>query len=291
MSELRDFYYLDSKLTDSYLAQIEDGLITYKHEKKINSNPDSSFEISSGKLGEVLSSTLGIPLPDFSYTRSSKTENIHIEEIKSSNEISRFSRLTRYLEPVMIEVEEKKNREFWNGMLENQFFKFECEIKVSSLYMLTHFTRQLGKPSLFIPENSEELDKYVEHSELIEDKKSQNIVLKPEFSLDENKYFFVSEIKKRFLDEDIELIDLNNTKFTVIGKIDKKIGASGKEIIFDLTESGMLNVMRSKEIKQFIKDINRDSKDPMMRQFRVSEQDIYATKPAIIFKPLALYKR
>ena len=52
----------------------------------------------------------------------------------------------------------------------------------------------------------------------------------------------------------------------------------------------MINVMRSKDIKQFIKLFNQSIGDSMMRPFLATEQDIYATKPAIIFKPLALYK-
>lgn len=222
MSELRDFYYLDTKLTDSYLAQIEDGLINYKYEKKIDNQPSNSFEISSGKLGEILSSTLGIPLPDISYTRDGKSKNIHIEEVKSSSEISKFSRLIRYLDPVLIDIKEKENKEFWSQMSENQFIKFECEIKVSNLYLFTNFTKGLGKPSIFNSGNDEKFNDFVKHSELIENQKLQNIILKPEFSTDKNKYYFVSEIKKRFLDEDVELKDLNKEKFTVIGKIDKK---------------------------------------------------------------------
>lgn len=290
MGELRDFYYLDSKLTENYLAQVEDGLTQYKYENKLSDNPNHSFEISSGKLGEILSSTLGVQLPEFSYRRDGKTENVRIEEFKTSNDTSQFSRLARYLEPAMIDLKEKKDRDFWSQLSENQFIKFDCELKVSNIYLFTNFTKEIGKPSLFNPNNDEDSKEYVKHSEIIENKKIQKVILKPDFSPDKDKYYFVSEIKKRFLDEDIELKDLNTEKFTVIGKIDKKIGASEKEIIFDLTDMGMLKVMNSKDIKQFIKQFNKSSNDPMMAQFFATEQDVYATKPAMKFKPLALYK-
>ncbi len=290
MSELREFYYLDSKLSGNYLTQIEDGLTQYKYENKMEGSPNHSFEISTGALGEILSSTLGVPLPDFSYRRDGKSEKIKIEEFKTLNEVSQLSRLVKYLEPAMIDLKEKLDRESWGQLSENQFIKFDCELKVSNLYLFTEFTRKLGKKSIFNPGNDEQFNEYVDHAETIEDKKSQKIILKPNFSPDNNKYYFVSEIKKRFLDEDVELKDLNTEKFTVIGKIDKKIETSEKEIVFDLTETGMLEVMRSKEIKQFIKQFNQSIDNPMMTKFFSTEQDIYAIKPAMKFKPLALYK-
>src|SRR5699024_8383810 len=240
LGELREFYYLDSKLSKNYLAQIEDGLIKYKYENKVNDKPNHSFEISTGKMGEVLSSALGIPVPEFSYHRDGKLEKVKIEEFKTLNEVSQFSRLVRYLEPAMINIKERMDRESWNQLSENQFIKFDCELKVSNLYLFTNFTRNLGQPSIFNPGNGEEFNEYVKHSEVIENKKSQKIIIKPDFSPNENKCYFVSDIKKRFLDEDVELRDLNTDKFTVVGKIDKKIDASEKEIVFDLTEIGIM---------------------------------------------------
>lgn len=290
MNELREFYYLDNKLSENYLSQIEDGLIKYKYENKMSEKPNHSFEISTGKLGEILSNTLGIPLPDLSYHRDSKSEKVLIEEFKTSNEVSQFSRLVRYLEPAMTYIKERIGRESWEQLSENQFIKFDCELKVSNLYLFTNFTKSIGQPSIFNPGNDEEFNEYVKHSEIIENKKSQKVILRPDFSPDINKNYFVSDIKRRYLDEDIELKDLNTEKVTVIGKIDKIIDASEKEIIFDLTEMGIMQVMRSKEIKQFIKQFNQKSDSPRMKSFSATEQDVYATKPAMIFKPLALYK-
>ncbi|WP_077324762.1 DUF6414 family protein [Virgibacillus siamensis] len=290
MGELREFYYLDSKLSGDYLTQIEDGLTQYKYENRVDGKPNHTFEISSGQLGEILSSTIGIPLPDFSYRRGGKNEMVKVEEFKTLNEISQFSRLVRYLEPAMIDLNATRDREFWSQLSENQFIKFDCELKVSNLYLFTNFTKGIGKQSIFNSGDDEEFNEYVKHSEAIEDKKSQKIIIKPDFSPDKNKYYFVSEIKKRFLEEDTELKDLDTERVTVIGKIDKKIDVSEKEIVFDLTETGILEVMRSKEIKQFIKQFNKDADNPITAKFYATEQDIYATKPAMKFKPLALYK-
>ncbi len=290
MNELREFYYLDSKLSGNYLTQIEDGLTQYKYENNLEGDPNHSFEISTGALGELLSTTLGLPLPDLSYQREGRTKKVNIEEFKTLNEVTQFSRLVNYLEPAILELKEKKDRDFWGDLTENQFIKFECKVKLSSLYLFTDFTRKFGKKSMFNPGNDADFDEYVEHSEIIENKKSQKILLKPNFSPDINRYYFVSEIRKRFLDDDISLTDLNDDTFTVIGKIDKKIAASEKEIVFDLSETGMLEVMRSKDIKQFLKEYNKTNDNPMMSKFLATEEDIYATKPAMVFKPLAIYK-
>lgn len=291
LGEFRDFYYLDNKLSDNYLAQIEDGLIKYKNENEIKNKPNHSFEISTGKLGELLSSVLGTPLPDLSYTREGKSEEITIEDFKISNETSRFSRLLKYLDPAMIDIKEEKNRDFWNKLSDNQFIKFNCELKLSNLYLFTDFTRRIGQPSIFnIEGENKDFDDYVKHSEIIESQKKHKIILKPDFSPNKDKYYFVSEFKKRFFDEDIELKDLNTVKLTVIGRIDKRIDISEKEIVFDLSEAGMVQMMGRKYIKEFINNFNKNNNNPIMKQFLISEQDIYATKPAMIFKPLALYK-
>ncbi|MFG6120915.1 DUF6414 family protein [Thalassobacillus sp. B23F22_16] len=290
MNELREFYYLDSKLSGNYLTQIEDGLTHYKYEHNLENGSNHSFEISTGALAELLSTTLGVPLPDVSFRRDGKSKKVNTEEFKTLNEVSQFSRLINYLEPAILTLNKKIDREFWGKLIENQFIKFECTIKISSLYLFTDFTRKLGKKSIFNPETTDDFNEYVEHSEIIENKKSQKVLLKPHFSPDINRYYFVSEIRKRFLDDDISLVDLNNCTFTVLGKIDKKLDHSEKEIVFDLTETGLLEIMRSKDIKQFLKKFNKDNDNPLMSKFLATEEDVYATNPTMIFKPLAIYK-
>lgn len=290
LGELREFYYLDHKLSENYLSQIEDGLIQYKHENIISDKPNQSFEISTGNLGDILYNTLGIPLPRMTYSREGESENIKVEEYKVSNEISQFSRLVKYLDPAITNINEPMSRESWNELFENQFIKFECELNVSNLYLFTNFTKTFGQPTMFNKHNDDEFNEYVRHSELIESKKSQKIILRPNYSPDITKHYFIADIKRRYLAEDIELKDLNNEKMTVIGKIDKKIQGSEKEIIFDLSEMGLMQTMNSKEIKRFIKQFNQKSNNSIMRRFHCTEQDIYGTKPAINFKPIAIYK-
>ena len=224
------------------------------------------------------------------YSREGESENIKVEEYKVYNKVSQFSRLIKYLDPAITNINEPMSRDFWNQLSENQFIKFECELNVSNLYLFTNFTKNIGQPSIFNKRNDDKLNEYVRHSELIESKKSQKIILRPNYSPDITKYYFIADIKRRYLDEDIELKDLNNEKVTVIGKVDKKIEGSEKEVIFDLSEMGLMQTMNSKEIKQFIKQFNQKCSNPMMRRFHSSEQDIYGTKPAINFKPIALYK-
>src|SRR5699024_9238297 len=160
----------------NYLSQIEDGLIQYKHENIISDKPNQSFEISTGNLGDILYNTLGIPLPRMTYSREGESENIKVEEYKVSNEISQFSRLVKYLDPAITNINEPMSRESWNELFENQFIKFECELNVSNLYLFTNFTKTFGQPTMFNKHNDDEFNEYVRHSELIESKKSQKII-------------------------------------------------------------------------------------------------------------------
>ena len=291
MGELREFYYLDSNLCQSYLKQIEDGLIQYHYEEKIEGEPKHSFEISTKALGSLLESTLGIPVPEISYSRDGKDKKIRIEEFKMQDEISQFSRLTRYLEPVLLSISGEKDREFWSNIQTNQFVKFDCSVKLSNLYLFSDFTRRLGQQSLFFTGDNSKFNEYVKHAEAIDSKKTHRIILKPDFSPDDSRYIFVSDIRKKYLEEYIELTDLNEDNFTVIGKVDKILKSSEKEIIFDLTETGILDVMRSKEIKDFLKKYNSMiKKDRKMSKLLASEQDIYVVKPAIIVRIIAMYK-
>lgn len=291
MKELREFYYLDSRLTANFLSQIEDGLIQYKLEDMDKNSPNHSFEISTGALGEVLQSFLGIPVPDLSFTREGKSVTVKTSEIKAHDKVSQFSRLSNYLEPVLPELDSSFTIDDWNSLLPNQFLKFRCTIKLSSLYMFSDFTRRLGGVSLFFDQNNDPtFSSYVQHTELIESKRKHKFILKPDFLPNSPKHYFVSEIQKAFLEEGIELTDLNNEEFLVLGRVERKLAPSEKEIIFDLTETGMLEVMRSKEIKQFIEAFNKNANNPLTNKFRATVEDVYATQPTILFRPIAIYK-
>lgn len=289
MKELREFYYHDSRLTANFLSQIEDGLIQYKFEDKDSQSPNHSFEISTGAFGEMLQNFLGIPVPDLSYTREGKSVTVKTSEIKAQDKVSQFSRLSNYLEPILPELESSFSTDDWNELLPNQFLKFKCTVKLSTLYMFSEFTRRLGNSPLFNQENDPNFSSYIQLAELINSSRKHKLILKPHFS-NNPKYFFVSEIQKSFLEEGIELTDLNNEEFLVLGRVERKLGPSEKEIIFDLTETGMLEVMSSKEIKQFIEVFNRQTNNPLTKRFRATIVDVYATRPAILFKPIAIYK-
>ena len=291
MKELREFYYHDSRLTANFLSQIEDGLIQYKLEDMDKHSPNHSFEISTGALVEVLQSFLGIPVPDLSFAREGKSVTVKTSEIKAHDKVSQFSRLSNYLEPILPELDSSFTIDDWNSLLPNQFLKFRCTIKLSSLYMFSDFTRRLGGASLFYNQsNDPTFSSYVQHAELIESKRKHKFILKPDFLSNSPKHYFVSEIQKSFLEEGIELTDLNNEEFIVFGRIERKLAPSEKEIIFDLTETGILEVMRSKEIKKFIEAFNKNASNPLTNKFRATVDDVYATRPTILFRPLAIYK-
>lgn len=291
MKELREFYYHDNRLSANFLSQIEDGLIQYNLVDKDNQSPNHSFEISTGALGEMLQNVLGVPVPELSYTRKGKSVSVKISEIKVHDKVSQFSRLANYLEPILPEIDSTFTIDDWNKLLPNQFLKFRCTIKLSTLYMFTNLMRKLGRSPLFFnQDNDPAFSSYVQHAELIDSNHKHKLILKPDFLAKNPKCFFVAEIQKSFLEEGIELTDLDNEEFIVIGRVERKLGLSEKEIIFDLTETGMLEVMGSKEIKQFIEEFNKKTNNPLTNKFRVSVEDVYTTRPAMLFRPIAIYK-
>ncbi|EOQ21034.1 hypothetical protein KQ1_05141 [Bacillus cereus BAG3O-1] len=288
ISELKDYYYLDERTLNSYVSAIEDGVVKTIQSSVNNSSPKWNFNISTGELQKVLAA-MGIPIPSAGIQRDGKTNSISINQTRESTPQSLFSRLEKYLEPAMQSLE-GFDKETWNQLEEGQFVKFFSEVELSKGYEMGSFLSKVGdfldlardlNIDLEGTEGAGEIDNAVKYGNKAIDKKTHKVLLKPIGSPDSSKYFFVSGMNIKFLDIDLE--ELPENTYTVVGRVERILKPGEKYTIFDPTLSGMSTALN----RQQLRVQSRSNPD---NGFNLTQKDMFATKPAIVLKPIAIYK-
>ncbi|WP_267377587.1 hypothetical protein [Bacillus sp. GM_Baccil_2] len=288
ISELKDYYYLDERTLNSYVSAIEDGVVKTIQSSVSNSSPKWNFNISTGELQKVLAA-MGIPIPSAGIQRDGKTNSISINQTRESTPQSLFSRLEKYLEPAMQSLE-GFDKETWNQLEEGQFVKFFSEVELSKGYEMGSFLSKVGdfldlardlNIDLEGTEGVGEIDNAVKYGNKAIDKKTHKILLKPIGSPDSSKYFFVSGMNIKFLDIDLE--ELPENTYTVVGRVERILKPGEKYTIFDPTLSGMSKAIN----RQQLRAQSRSNPD---NGFNLTQRDMFAMKPAIVLKPIAIYK-
>ncbi|PFI32200.1 hypothetical protein COI53_08555 [Bacillus thuringiensis] len=288
ISELKDYYYLDERTLNSYVSAIEDGVVKTIQSSVSNSSPKWNFNISTGELQKVLAA-MGIPIPSAGIQRDGKTNSISINQTRESTPQSLFSRLEKYLEPAMQSLE-GFDKETWNQLEEGQFVKFFSEVELSKGYEMGSFLSKVGdfldlardlNIDLEGTEGVGEIDNAVKYGNKAIDKKTHKVLLKPIGSPDSSKYFFVSGMNIKFLDIDLE--ELPENTYTVVGRVERILKPGEKYTIFDPTLSGMSTAIN----RQQLRAQSRSNPD---NGFNLTQRDMFAMKPAIVLKPIAIYK-
>jgi len=285
IGSLKDFYYLDRRTLENYVSSIEDGIETEKQTILGENKANWSASLSTGELQKVLVA-MGIPIPEATVKREGKGKTVTINKTQQPTTSSLYTRLEAYLEPA-IQYLHGFDKEIWSQLKEGQFVKFNSNVELSKGYEYSTMFAQVGEflnlaREIDIPletmETDSNLESAVKYGEKALGKKIHQVLMKPEGSPNPLKYYFAGGLNVEFLE--IDLIDLPNNTYTIVGRIEKILQAGEEHTIFDPTLTGITQTLNREQ--------RRSQKDQLPTGLK--EKDMYATKPAIVIRPLVLYK-
>jgi len=277
MFSLRDFQYLDERTVRRYLFSIEEGLVKEVMETDIAGKPNWEFDVSLGGLQKLLMSA-GIPIPNMGVKRTGKTDKVSVQITKESTIDSQFDKLFKYLEPAF-QYLEGFDPSIWSQLEEGQFVYYSSEISLPKGYenaQVLSVGAELYDIAKGWMEEDEEFEKVINESkgyrEEVASKRFTNVYSLPLGSPNPNKYYFVGKlIHDNLVDSTLE--DLTFGKAYTLGRIEHILGGNERYTVFDATLKGMDKVMNRAERRKQKTDL-----------FDV------ATKPAIIIRPIAIFK-
>lgn len=280
MLKLRDFYYLDQRTVTRFISTIEEGLVKQIKKSNIEDSPKWNFEVSLGILQEFFQDTLGIVSPNIQVDRQGKEEKVLIDITKRPTIDSQYDKLERYLSSVTQSLDEL-SRKKWSNLEEGQFIHFETSIKLPKGFeMASTFDSaisfyELGKSidsRLYDKEFEEKSPKIKAYLDKANRSNRTNIYFFPYNSTLSGSHFFFGPIIHSNL-EDVELMDMTYGSYKVFGRIDYILDSNEKYTVYDVSQSGVLDLM-NREQRRRVKGIDED----------------IAVTPAIRIKPLAIYK-
>jgi hypothetical protein len=250
-------------------------------------SPNWNFELSTGELQKILIG-LGIPIPDVAVGRSGKTQSISLNRTAQPTTSSLYNRLETYLEPAL-QYLEGFDKGIWDQLEEGTFVKFSSTIELLKGYEYGKMFTQVGDfveiaSALELDldgADSDELQQAFKYGQKVTDKKTQKVLVIPIGSPVPNQMYFVRSLNTDFLE--VELEDLADNNYTVVGRIEKVLAAGEKYTIFDPTLTGIQDSLNREQRRAKRKQTNQGND-------AFNESDLYAKKPAIIMKPVAFYK-
>ncbi|MHD0396442.1 DUF6414 family protein [Staphylococcus simulans] len=275
----RDFLYLDEKMVKRYLTVIEDGLKKEVSEISTKNGPNWEFDISTGKLQDILTSILGIPLPSAAIKRNTKSEETTVQITKEITIEKQFDTLLSYIENIVNDFDDF-DADNWNDLVEDEFVLFKGRIKLPNGFKnaknvergldISNFVKGMGIDVPEIDEDRESMETYIKR---LEKTKKLKVFIPPKTLLQNvKKYFYTELLFSNLIELDIEDIEeLEEEDVYVLGKISKVLEKNEKETIFDSSLHGVSKFLNREERRK-----NKELFD-------------FAVKPAIKIKTIAIY--
>ena len=277
MFSLRDFQYLDEGTVRRYLSSIEEGLVKEVLETDIASKPNWEFDVSLGELQKLLMSA-GIPIPNMGVKRTGKTDKLSVQITKKPTIDSQFDKLFKYLEPAL-QYLEGFDPSIWSQLEEGQFVYYSSKVSLPKGYenaQILNAGAELYDLAKGWIEEDEEFEKVINESkgyrEEVASKRFTNVFSIPLGSPNPNKYYFVGKLVHDNL-VDCTLEDLTFGKAYTLGRIEHILSGNERYTVFDSTLKGADKVLNRAE----------------RRKQKIDLFDV-ATKPAIIIRPIAIFK-
>lgn len=277
MFKLRDFLYLDERTVKRYLSSIEEGLVKEVLETDIAAKPNWDFEVSLGEIQKLLVAA-GIPIPNVGVKRTGKTDTVSVQITKEPTIDSQFDKLFRYIEPAL-QYLEGFDPAIWSQLENGQFVYYSSEISLPKGYENAQMLSigadfyELAKGWI---EKDEAFEKVIEESkgyrEEAASKKYTNVYSIPTGSPNKRKYYFVAKVIHDNL-VDCSLEDLTFGNAFTLARVEHFLGASDRYTVFDSTLKGVDRLMNREERRKQKGDL-----------FEV------ATKPAVVIRPIAIFK-
>ncbi|WP_079479342.1 DUF6414 family protein [Halobacillus salinus] len=276
MFNLRDFLYLDKRTVQRYLSNIEEGLVSQVLQTDIAEKPSWEFNASLGEIQKMFIAA-GIPIPNVGVKRAGKSDTVAVQISKDPTVESQFDKLFRYLEPA-IQYLEGFDASIWSQLQQGQFVYYTSEVQLPNGYQNAQILNEgveLYEIAKGFMETDHEFEKVIDESEgyreEVASKKYTNVYSKPIGSPNPDKYYFVAKVIHDNLDEST-LEDLSFGSARTLARVEHILEPNERYTVFDSTLKGA-------------RFMNREDR----RKQKVNLVDV-ATKPAVVVRPIAIFK-
>jgi hypothetical protein len=259
---LRNFLYLDERLTTMYLAQLEGGV--YDEEEQSHTDARQRSGGASAKLGGA----------GAQFGRGHTGESTTTRTVRQTPEAA-YRRLEKLLEEEdAVQWLEAFDDAIWQDLKRGELVAVESDIKVPSLYHVTEMAAGVGPLVDLMRTLGEDIDDETE--EAIEGISKVGQMLKDVVAVAHAagalRYKFVCSLKRDYLREDLGNLD---GECVVVGSLQRRLKVGEKYSLLD--SLGMSGLPRAERRR-----VERDIKKQM--------PDAVISSPAAILAPLVIYR-
>ncbi len=259
---LRNFLYLDDRLTSQYLAQLEGG--TYEEEAQSDKDARNRSSEAGAKLG----------LLNAKGSKGSGAEASSSRTMRQTPE-GNYRRLEKLLDAEeAVQWLDAFDDDIWNKLKRGEALRVESVVKVPSIYKLTEAVGEIAPLMELMEVFGETVDQETQAAvqgmtKLGQALKDATVVAHAAGAL---KFKFICPLKRDFLREDLAALD---GECIVVGSLQRRLKPTERYSLLD--DLGMGGLPRAERRK-----IERDMQKKL--------QDSVVSPPAALLTPLAIYR-
>lgn len=259
---LRDFLYLDDRLTSQYLAQLEGGI--YEEEFQSATTGRNRGAEAGAKVGPLNAG-------------GSRGQNAEVSRTRTMHQTPEgdFRRLEKLLDDEEgLQWLEAFDDEIWNELERGETLRIESVLEISSIYQASEMASSVGPLVALMETVGETVD--AETQEAISGMTRFSEALKDipvvAHAAGAPKYKFICPLKRDYLREDLGALA---GECIVVGSLQRRLKPTERYSILDsLGASGLPRAQR----RQAERDIKKGASDLVIRA------------PAALLTPLAIYR-
>lgn len=259
---LRNFLYLDERLTSQYLAQLEGG--TYEEEDQSIKDARNRGSEAGAKVGPLTAKG----------AKASAAEETSSRKMHQTPE-GNYRRLEKLLDAEnAVQWLDAFDEDIWNTLERGEALRIESVVKVPSFYKYTEMAAEFGPLLELMQTFGETVDQETQDSvtgmtQIGQTLKDMSVIAHAAGS---PKYKFICPLKRQFLREDMAVLD---GECIVVGSLQRRLKATERYSILD--DMGMGGLPRA-ERRKAERDMKKDLPDAVV------------SAPAALITPLAIYR-
>lgn len=258
---LRNFLYLDDRLTSQYLAQLEGG--AYEEEAQSDKDARNRGGEAGAKLGPL----------NAKGSKPSDVEATSSRTMKQTPE-GNYRRLEKLLDAEdAVQWLDAFDEDIWNKLERGEALRVESVVKVPSIYKYTEAAGELAPLMELMEVVGETVDQETQAAvqgmtQLGQALKDVSVIAHAAAS----KFKFICPLKRGFLREDLAALD---GECIVVGSLQRRLKPTERYSLLD--DLGMGGLPRAERRK-----VDRDMKKKL--------PDSVVSPPAALLTPLAIYR-
>ncbi|MEA2192596.1 MAG: hypothetical protein QOI73_2717 [Solirubrobacteraceae bacterium] len=259
---LRNFLYLDERLTSQYLAQLEGG--TYAEEDQSTKDARNRGGEAGAKVGPLAAKG----------SKGSAAEEISSRRMRQTAE-GDYRRLEKLLDAEdAVQWLDAFDDDIWNGLERGEALRIESVVNVPTFLKYTEMAAEFGPLMELMQTFGETVDEETQEAvtgltQIGQTLKELTVVAR---AAGAPKYKFICPLKRQFLREDMAALD---GECIVVGSLQRRLKAGERYSILDAL--GMGGLPRA-ERRKAERDMKKDMPDSVV------------SAPAALVTPLAIYR-